>query len=131
MNASFPDDLLSAYLDGEVTAQQQALIERQLEEDAQLRKLCDQLRVLRATLQALPAQQPAPGMADRVLQEAQRRAGSPLADVVTKPPAPAGGDTRSRWTLVLGTIASLAALLLVAVLAVQPWDQRRAARGDR
>ena len=49
MTAPFSDELLSAYLDGELNAEERAYVEAQLRERVELRRLCDELRALRAT----------------------------------------------------------------------------------
>lgn len=54
MNHLPQDELLSAYLDGELTAAEQAEVERLLATDPAARQLLDELRTLSATLQALP-----------------------------------------------------------------------------
>ncbi len=59
MTSPFSDELISAYLDGELTAEEQARVEKQLRDDAELRRMCDELRALRFTLQAMPAAEPA------------------------------------------------------------------------
>lgn len=52
-----PDDqLLSAYLDGELTADERAAVEQRLASDADARQTIEQLRDLRATLANLPAE---------------------------------------------------------------------------
>jgi len=67
------DELLSAYLDGELTADQQAQVERRLASDPRARQLLDELRALRATLQELPEQQLDEDLGPAVLRLAERR----------------------------------------------------------
>ena len=46
MTSAFSDELLSAYLDGELNAEERAYVEAQLRERVELRRLCDELRAL-------------------------------------------------------------------------------------
>ena len=83
---NLPEELLSAYLDGELTAQEQAQIERLLAESAEARQLLEELRLLSQSLQRLPVHKLKEDLAAKVLQEAQRReAESPAA--AASPPA--------------------------------------------
>ena len=50
------EELLSAYLDGEVTADERARVERWLAESSELRQLRDELVAMRAEIQSLPRQ---------------------------------------------------------------------------
>ena len=62
------DILLSAYLDGELTATEQVRVEQLLASSPEARQLIEELRALRAGLQALPQHQLEANFADRVLQ---------------------------------------------------------------
>lgn len=73
MNEMSHDELLSAYLDGELSADQQAEVERRLASDPRARQLVDDLRALRATLQELPEQSLDEDLAPLVLRLAERR----------------------------------------------------------
>jgi hypothetical protein len=68
------EELISAYLDGELTAQEQAQVERALASDARLRQLHDDLRALRQRLQVMPQQKLGADFAERVLRAAVERA---------------------------------------------------------
>ncbi len=123
MTSPFSDELISAYLDGELTAEEQVRVEKQLREDAQLRRMCDELRALRFTLQSLPAAEPAQDLADRVLRQAERRmltGDEATAGTITpRATADQAGSERTpllrRWRVAAGVAASLAALLLLAL----------------
>jgi len=73
MNDLSQNELLSAYLDGELTAAEQAEMERLLAQNAVARQLLDELRALRNTLQALPQEQLAEDLSRQVLRVAERR----------------------------------------------------------
>ncbi len=123
MTSPFSDELISAYLDGELTAEEQARVEKQLRDDAELRRMCDELRVLRFTLQSMPVAEPAHDLADRVLRQAERRmlTGDEGAARITTPRTtarqrgPAGSPLLRNWRVVAVAVASLAALLLLAL----------------
>jgi hypothetical protein len=53
-NTNFDDELLSAYVDGELTADERAIVEARLESDPAARELVVELRGLSSTLRSLP-----------------------------------------------------------------------------
>ena len=55
MNHEFSDELLSAYLDDELSPEERADVEAALDADPELRRTCDELRALSNALQAMPA----------------------------------------------------------------------------
>ena len=69
-----PDtELFSAYLDGELTADEQVRVEQILAASPEARQLVEELRALGSTLQALPQQKLDEDLSARVLQVAERR----------------------------------------------------------
>ncbi len=73
MNDLPQNELLSAYLDGELTADEQAETERLLASSPAARQLLDELRALSATLQSLPQQKLGEDLSQQVLRVAERR----------------------------------------------------------
>lgn len=74
-NHNNPDELselLSAYLDGELTADEQAIVEQRLAESAEFRQLHDELRALRSGLESLPRYKLNDDLASIVLRRAER-----------------------------------------------------------
>jgi len=67
------NELLSAYLDGELTADEQAHVEKLLADNPQARQLLDELRALSATLQSLPQYKLGEDISQQVLRVAERR----------------------------------------------------------
>lgn len=67
------NELFSAYLDGELTADEQAQVEQLLAESAEARQLLDEFRALSATIQSLPASGVPEDITQRVLRQAERR----------------------------------------------------------
>ena len=66
------EQLISAYLDGEVTAEQQASVEKLLEQSPECRQLHDELRTLRGMLQSLPQHTLEEDFQAKVLRQAER-----------------------------------------------------------
>ncbi len=66
------DERLSAYLDGELSAAEQAQLERQLADSAELRQLLDDLRALRGGMESLPKYKLDDDFASRVLRRAEQ-----------------------------------------------------------
>jgi len=73
MNDVPKNELLSAYLDDELTAVEQAEVERLLAADPAARQTLDELRALSATLQALPRQKLGEDLSPQVLRAVERR----------------------------------------------------------
>jgi len=126
MTRPFSDELISAYLDGELTAEEREFVAAQLRDNAELRRMCDELRSLRATLQAMPVAEPPEDFAERVLRQAERRMLSGDGQSWVGPSAAAGGAisfsqavTRKArgWRVAMVCAAALAA----SVLAVMWW----------
>ena len=67
------NELLSAYLDGELTADEQAETARLLASSPAARQLLDELRAVSATLQSLPRQKLGEDLSQQVLCIAERR----------------------------------------------------------
>lgn len=71
------NELFSAYLDGELTAHEQAQVEQFLATSPAARQLVDELRALRVTLQSLPLHRLEEDISQRVLQLAQQQKATP------------------------------------------------------
>src|SRR5262245_6995901 len=119
MTREFPDELLSAFLDGELSPAERAQVERHLATSEADRQLLSELRALRGEVAALPPAAISPGFADRVVQAAVAEAAkhNPAAAAVSLSPPAA---TRSRrW--MIGAIASASALAASILLAISSW----------
>ena len=68
-----PDELLSAYLDGELSPAEQEQIDQALANDHGLQALLTELRQVRADLQLLPRHKLPPSFSDRVLQSCRNQ----------------------------------------------------------
>jgi hypothetical protein len=134
MTLRFSDELISAYLDGELTAQEQEYVEEQLRDNVELRRMCDELRSLRVTLQAMPVASPPENLAERVLRQAERRmlvGDRQPAEGLTATDAapislPAAPRSHRSWRLAAVVAVALAAsVLAVLCLPVLPWRGTR------
>lgn len=126
MSQEFNDELISAYLDGELTAEQQALVERKLKESPEHQQMRSELSVLRDSFQALPSYKLDEGFGRRVLRAAEREmltssdnsetaAGSGASSDDSPIPASVLPDSRPKWRLAVGSVAAVAAMLLITL----------------
>jgi hypothetical protein len=67
------NELFSAYLDGELTAEEQADMEKLLAESPRARQLMEEMRALSSTLQSLPVHRLEENLSERILRQAERR----------------------------------------------------------
>jgi len=130
MNPWHDDSRISGYLDGELTAGEQASFEEELAQNAELRQVVDELRSLRSDLDMLPRSRLEDDFAARVLRRAEREmlsggngtsAAEPPA-VRELAPEPASNTMPSRWTRerwtrpLLWSAATIAAAVLIMAL---------------
>ena len=76
------DELISAYLDGELDSQQRAEVEQLLDSEPRYQQMLEELRTLRGTLQSLPRQRLDAGFQERVLRIAEERSAAAIQFVV-------------------------------------------------
>jgi hypothetical protein len=126
MSASRPhhesdDELLSAYVDNELTAAERAAVEERLRIDERARQIVSELRAASEAVQALPRTASPRDFAASVLSqiEHERLAIEP-PPVVTLPPADDLTEHRRRRGLIYAAFAVAAALLLMFL---RPADQ--------
>jgi len=81
------NELFSAYVDGELTADEQAQVDELLAASPAARQLVDELRALSSSLQALPMHKIGEDITARVLRRAEREMLSERAPVDSPPPA--------------------------------------------
>jgi hypothetical protein len=65
-------ELISAFLDGEVTPEEQALVEERLVDSAEDRRLFEEMRAIRNGLQALPRRELGKDLSESILRRAER-----------------------------------------------------------
>ena len=111
------EDLLSAYLDGELDADDRALVDRRLEESAEWRQVLVELRETRELLRGLPMREVPPGLFDELPAPE-----SPAPDPV---PAPVSLDAkRRRRVRIAGCVAGVAAAAAIAAVVLVPSQTR-------
>lgn len=130
MNERFqhdPDDeLLSAYLDDELSAEERALVESRLATDASARQTLEQLRHVSHSVRELPQESVGDDLRDKILRQIDaakttRHASDARAAATPEPPAPGPlpstisiGRTARGW--IWATVAIAAGLLMMFLL---------------
>ena len=108
-------DMLSAYLDGELTDAERAAVDAQLESSAEWRDELAEVRAARDALRELPERHAPDGFWDAVHAHVVADAGPDDADVVVVP-ITAARSTRRRWAWVAASAAAVAAVVAVIVV---------------
>lgn len=110
------DELISAYLDNEVTDEERAAVERALADSAETRMSFESLKQVQARMQAIPRLTLADDFHERVIREAERRSQNQVTAVVR----PSHVGTWIRLSAIMGTVA---AALVVALFIVFTGDE--------
>ena len=124
MNREFNDELLSAYLDGQLSAGEAAAVESQLAASRESRLLVDELRTISQHVRELPRQQADADFADRVVRAAIAAKAHSNGQVQLAPAASSNRQSNkarrgARLPVVLAGVAAVAAA--VALLLGGPW----------
>ncbi len=125
------DELVSAYLDGELTADEQSQIEERMAGSPEFRQAVEELRGLRTGFDVLPEHRLPADFADRVLRRAEQEiligtndAAAPTASPITLAARPASEDRlphrRSGFRPFVWTMVAAAAALLILITNRQP-----------
>jgi len=72
MNDKIPAELISAYIDGELTSDEQVRVEQALLEDPHSQQLLEDLQALHDRLQAIPRSEPSQDYTQQILRRAER-----------------------------------------------------------
>lgn len=126
IQSDFDEELLSAYVDGEVSEQQRAEIESLLEQNPQAQQLVDELQSLSTTLRSLPPVAVGEDLRDLVLARAERAmlVGEPGGQPsVTLPPEYSRKPSLRRW---VGPTVAIAATLVLALFLPSGEDSEQA-----
>lgn len=119
-NDSLSDELLSAYVDGELTGEQLADVEQRLANDAQARQLVDDLRALSENVKSLPRESVGEDLRESIMRRAEQA--MLLGDGAENRLPPTEGHGGRRWAW--AAMALAATLLLSMVLpSVQQEEQ--------
>jgi len=121
MTREFPDELLSAFLDGELSPDERAQVEKHLATSEADRLLLSELQALRSDVAALPPVAISPDFADRVVRSAVAEAEkhNPVAAAASLRPPVASRSSR-RW-LIGAAVTSAAALAASILLVLSSW----------
>ena len=113
----FSEELLSGYLDGELSSEEQALVESALSRDPQAQQLLEDLQQLRQCLQELPQEQPPEHARQHVLQQVRsipRVQEAPASEPVEgKNIARGSSSTRSMVPWLAAAAAAIALMITV------------------
>jgi sporulation protein YlmC with PRC-barrel domain len=125
---NFNEELLSGYLDGELSSEEQAQVEHAVQQDPQAQQLLEDLEQIRHCLQELPAKQPPADARQRVLEKINSEdlagnGGPPLSAVKRTLP------TTAIVSWLVATAAGIALLFIVPPL-LQDSNQVALNRGD-
>ena len=111
------EDLLSAYLDDELSGADRAAVESKLAESAEWRSVLDEVREAREAVRALPARDAPPGWWDHLLATTD-------ADVVDLADARRRRRRRPRrWAAAASAAAAVVAVIVVGVSVVPGQDR--------
>lgn len=113
------DELLSAYVDGELTDDERVEVERRLADDPRARELVDELRALGEQMQALPKLTLGEELRSTILQRAERT--MLLGD--DSQPTPRSRDTTGSRRWLWAAMAVAATLLLSFMLPTPEQDE--------
>src|SRR5437667_10555070 len=94
MTREFPDELLSAFLDGELTAPERELVEQRLAVSESDRQLFAELRTLKSDLASLPKVAVDAGFTDRIVRAALAAQAEPTASGTVAAPTQTPGRKR-------------------------------------
>ena len=118
------NELFSAYLDGELTAEDQAKVERLLATSPAARQLLDELRALSSTLQDMPQYKLGEDISEQVLRKAERqiltRSAPPEEQPSATPRRPIFGRSLDSRMLFWPAAAVAVALMLMLFGPQQP-----------
>ncbi len=113
---AFEPDMLSAYLDDELTVAERAAVDAQLEVSAEWRDELAEVRVARDALRGLPERDAPDGFWDAVHAHVVADVDTDDADDDIVVPITAARSTRRHWGWVAASAAAVAAVVAVIVV---------------
>ena len=117
-NSEFPEELLSGYLDGELSGEEQSRVEDLLRNDSQAQQVLEDLQQRRHCLQQLPQQQPSSKLREKVSQRISEDTAVQLAGTESD-----AASNRSVTPWLVATAAGLALLVALPMMLNQPSTQ--------
>ena len=130
MRAQEPQDaeLLSAYIDGELTGPELARVELRLQQDVEARRWVSELRTLSSLVKSLPRGRLDPDLREQVLRQVnERRRASAAKQSVSLAPSSAGASYESLRRWLWSGLALAAVLLLMFLQSGQPEAEKHVA----
>ena len=109
-------DMLSAYLDGELTDAERAQVETQLESSPEWREELAEVRAAREALRGLPERDAPAGFWDAVYAHVAADTDDEVDDDVVVPITAAPSHPRRRWAWIAASAAAVAAVVAIVVL---------------
>ena len=124
MNEKIPEELISAYIDGELTSDEQVRVEQALLEDPRSQQLFEDLQALHDRLQAIPRSEPSQDYTQQILRRAERAiltgtstASGEEATTAVRPAKPgAQANQPANLKHLIWASTALAATLMLALL---------------
>lgn len=127
MNQNQWDNLLSAWVDGELSAEERALVQRRLDSSPEARRELAEIEQLAAWIDDLPRDSLPAGFAaqitDRLVAEIHANAPGG-ADDVGPATIPLETDRRTGWAKGVGALMATAAALLIVTIPFGPFGDR-------
>ena len=111
-------ELISAYLDDELSVEERALVERHLADSVECQQFLDRIRQQRTALQSLPRRKLKGDFSQRVLQAIEQARPEQARPTVSTEPVVAAPSQPARWKswqrslITIGTVAALAMIAL-------------------
>ncbi len=138
-DSAFNDDLIGAYLDGELSDRERQRVDQLLAENAHCRRTLQELRALRENLKSLPSHALGPDFQRRILSQIEREkqntpAGLPRDEASDSSPASSvqramGAKPAVNWRRRAWAGAALAAAVLIMVFVPQNLHELAVVRG--
>ncbi|MCA9026090.1 MAG: hypothetical protein KDA86_12855 [Planctomycetaceae bacterium] len=110
---SLPRELLSAYFDDEVSAEERAQVGRAIEQSPAINQVLEDYRQLSLSLRALREDVPSPGLRDAVMAEI-------CSEVVSTASSSEKSASRHSWMIAGGVMTAAAAGLLIMIWPAVP-----------
>ena len=120
MDISHREELISAYLDGELSAEEQQQVLQWFSEDEAAHKLFNEFQLLRESLRALPAEQLNEDFTRDVLERVKQGSPEPLQTSLSQEVVGRSAETPAWGRILLWPAMAVAAAILLMVFYDQP-----------
>jgi len=120
VDISHREELISAYLDGELSAAEQQQVLQLLSEDEAAHKLFNEFQLLRESLRTLPAEQLNEDFTREVIERVKQRSPAPLQASLSQEVVGRSAETPAWGRILLWPAMAVAAAILLMVFYDQP-----------